>query len=93
MDDCVDKVVNATKLDLLKGYWQVPLSSRSKKISAFTTPDGLFQYKVMPFVMKNVLATFQHLINELISGLEGCSAYIYIDDVVVYTDTWSQHLT
>ena len=67
VDDCVDKVGNAkyvTKLDLLKGYWQVPLSSRAKEISAFTTPDGLFQYKVMPFGMKNAPATFQRLINQ-----------------------------
>ena len=94
VDDCVDKVGNykyVTKLDLLKGYWQVPLSNRAKEISAFVTPDGLFQYKVMPFGMKNATATFQHLINGIISGLEGCSAYI--DDVVVYSDTWSQHLT
>ena len=88
VDDCVDKVGNAKyvmKLDLLKGYWQVPLSNRAKEISAFVTPDGLFQYKVMPVGMKNAPVTFQHLINGIISGLEGCSAYI--DDVVVYSDT------
>ena len=41
--------------------------------------------------MKNAPATFQRLINDVISGLEGCSAYI--DDVVVYSNTWSQHLS
>ena len=44
----------------------------------------------MPFGMKNAPATFQCLINTVISGLEGCSAYI--DDVVIYSDTWEQHL-
>lgn len=44
----------------------------------------------MPFGMKNVPATFQCLINTVIAGLEGCSAYI--DDMVVYSDTWEQHL-
>ena len=44
----------------------------------------------MPFGMKNTPATFQRLINRVISGLEGCSAYI--DDVVVYSDTWERHL-
>ena len=93
VDDCVDRVGDAkfvSKLDLLKGYWQVPLTTRAKEISAFATPDGLYQYKVMPFGMKNAPATFQRLINTVISGLEGCSAYI--DDVVVYSDTWERHL-
>ena len=42
-----------TKIDLLRGYYQVPLTERAKKISAFVTPDGLFQYTVMPFGMVN----------------------------------------
>ncbi len=43
MEDCVDRVGSAwyvTKLDLLKGYWKVPLTDRAKEISAFVTPDG-----------------------------------------------------
>ena len=89
MDDCIDKVGNAkfvTKFDLLKGFWQVPLTERAKEISAFVTPDGLYQYKVMPFGMKNSPASFQRLINKVIAGLHGCEAYI--DDVVIYSDTW-----
>ena len=56
IDDCVDKVGNSkyvTKFDLLKGFWQVPLTDRAKEVSAFATPNGLYQYKVMPFGMKN----------------------------------------
>lgn len=93
MDDCIDKVGNTryvTKFDLLKGFWQVPLTERAKEISAFATPDGLYQYKVMPFGMKNSPATFQRLINKVIAGLHGCEAYI--DDVIIYSDTWEEHL-
>ena len=46
MDDCIDKVAKAryvTKFDLLKGFWQVPLTDCAKEISAFVTPDGLYQ--------------------------------------------------
>ncbi|MCG8117700.1 MAG: RNase H-like domain-containing protein [Candidatus Thiodiazotropha endolucinida] len=93
MDDCIDNIGNAkyiTKFDLLKGYWQIPLTDRAKEVSAFTTPDGLFNYKVMPMGMKNSAATFQRLINRIIAGLEGCSAYI--DDAIIYNDQWYQHL-
>ena len=93
VDDRVDRVGNTkfvSKFDLLKGYWQVPLSPKAKEISAFATPDGLYQYKVMPFGMKNAPAMFQRLINTVIAGLEGCGAYI--DDVVIYSDTWEQNL-
>ena len=93
VDDCVDRIGNAkfvSKFDLLKGYWQVPLTTRAKEISAFATPDGLYQYKVMPFGMKNALATFQRLVNQLIGDLEGCDGYI--DDIIVYSNTWEHHL-
>jgi len=50
VDDCIDKIGHAkyvSKFDLLKGYWQVPLSRRARELSAFVTPDGLFQYRVV----------------------------------------------
>ena len=56
IDDCIDRVGKAkyvSKFDLLKGYWQVPLSDRAKEVSAFVTPDSFYQYKVVPFGMKN----------------------------------------
>ena len=93
MDDCIDKVGNSkyiTKFDLLKGFWQIPLTERAKEISAFVTPDGLYHYKVMPFGMKNSPATFQRLINTIIAGIEHCDAYI--DDAIIYSDEWNHHL-
>ncbi len=59
IDDCIDKVGPAkfvTKLDLLKGYWQVPLTPRAAEISAFVTPDFFGQYSVMAFGMRNAPA-------------------------------------
>lgn len=91
--DCIDKIGNAkfvSKFDLLKGYWEVPLTGRAKEISAFVTPDGLYQYKVMPFGMKNTSATFLRMIHSLLQDLEGCEAYI--DDVIIYSKTWEEHL-
>ena len=74
IDDCIAHIGGAkyvSKLDLMKGYWQVPLTERAKTLSAFVTPDGFYQYKVMPFGMKNSPATFQRLINTITSGLVG----------------------
>ena len=94
IDDCIDKVGKAkyvTKIDLLKGFYQVPLTKRAKELSAFVTPSGLYQYKVMAFGMKNSPATFQRLINSVTGGSDGCDAYI--DDAIIYSDTWEEHLS
>ena len=93
MEDCIDQVGSAkfiSKFDLLKGYWQVPLSQRAREIAAFITPSGLYSYSVMPFGLRNAPATSQRLMNRVVSNLEGCA--VYLDDVVVYSDTWSDHL-
>ena len=91
--DCIDQVGNAkfvSTFDMLKGYWQVPLTQRAREISAFVTPSGLYQYKVMPFGMKNAPATFQRMVNKLVRDIDGCEGYI--DDVVIFSDNWSDHI-
>ncbi|XP_076876436.1 uncharacterized protein LOC143525877 [Brachyhypopomus gauderio] len=94
IDDCVDRVGHAqfvTKLDLLKGYWQVPLTDRASEISAFATPDTFLQYTVMPFGLKNAPATFQRLMRIVLNDLNDCDAYL--DDVVVSSASWPEHLS
>ncbi|KAL1246561.1 hypothetical protein QQF64_034606 [Cirrhinus molitorella] len=81
MEDFVDRVGNTkyvTKLDLLKGYWQVPLTQRASEISAFVTPDSLLQYSVLAFGMRNAPATFQRLMNTVLADVENC--VVYLDD-------------
>ena len=93
IDDCIDRIGQAkfvSKFDLLKGFWQIPLTERAKKISAFVTPNGLYQYKVMPFGLKNAPATFQRLINQITTGLTGVETYI--DDVITHAMTWDDHM-
>uniref|UniRef100_A0A3B1IMD5 Gypsy retrotransposon integrase-like protein 1 n=1 Tax=Astyanax mexicanus TaxID=7994 RepID=A0A3B1IMD5_ASTMX len=94
MEDCVDSVGSAryvSTLDLLKGYWQVPLTQRASDISAFVTPDDFLQYKVMAFGMRNAPATFQRLMSVVLKGIKNCKAYL--DDLVIYSQSWSEHLT
>ena len=91
--DCIDQIGNGkfvSTFDMLKGYWQVPLTQRARKISMFVTPSGLYQYKVMPFGMKNALATFQRMVNKLVRVIDGCEGYK--DDVVIYSNNWSDHV-
>ena len=93
MEDCIDQVGSAkfvSKFDLLKGYWGVPLTKRAQEISAFITPSGLYSYSVMSFGLRNAPATFQRLMNLVIGPLKGCA--VYLDDVVVYSDTWESHV-
>ena len=66
-------------------------STLAKEISAFVTPEGFYQYRVMPFGLKNAPATFQRMINKIIRDLEGCEAYI--DDVIIFGSTWEEHLS
>ena len=93
VDDCIDRVGNAkylTKIDLLKGYWCVPLTDRAREISAFVTPSGLYEYNVLPFGMKNAPATFQRMMDSVVNGLP--HTFAYIDDLVTRSDSWEEHL-
>lgn len=93
MEDCIDNIGSAkfvTKLDLLKGYWQVPLTPRASEISAFVTPDDFLQYNVLAFGLRNAPATFQRLVNTVLAGVPNC--YAYLDDLVVKSDSWSDHV-
>lgn len=93
--DCIDRLGEGvaryvTKVDLLKGYWQVPLTECAKEISTFMTPDYFFQHRAMAFGMWNVPSTFQCLLNVSFSGLSCCE--VYLDDLVVCFDSWEEHV-
>ncbi|XP_069186505.1 uncharacterized protein [Procambarus clarkii] len=93
VEECLDAIGKArylTKFDLFKGYWQVPLTEKAKPISAFVTPDGLFECQVMPFGMKNAASTFQRLMGIVLRDVE--NTLIYIDDVLIYDVDWQDHL-
>ena len=78
------------QLDMSKGYFQVPLSPQSHKISAFVTPLGLYEFTVMPFGMKTSAATFLRLLDKLLNDLENTVAYF--DDIVAYSKSWEAHM-
>ena len=94
VDDLIEQLGNAkflSTLDLSRGYWQVPVSEDSRAKTAFTTPYGLFQFKVMPFGLQGAPATFQQMMDIVLDGV-GEYASAYLDDVVIHSKTWEEHL-
>ena len=91
--DCIDQVGEArylSKLDLLKGFYQIPLAEDAQNVLAFSTHKGLFRYKVLPFGVKIAPTAFQRVMNQVIQGLDGVRCYI--DDIVIFSNTWEEHL-
>ncbi|KAJ1210124.1 hypothetical protein NDU88_005492 [Pleurodeles waltl] len=93
-DELVDSLGAAKFLstfDLTSGYWQIALTKGAKEKSAFSTPEGHYQFRVMPFGLKNAPATFQRLVNGVLAGKDAyCVAYL--DDKAVYSSSWEEHL-
>ena len=91
MADITSSLAGATvfsKLDLKKGYHQIPVHPSDVKKTAIITPFGLFEFLWMPFRLKNAGMTFQHFMDRVLGGLP--FVLIYLDDILVAsTDTRS----
>ena len=90
LDQLKGKKVFST-LDARCGYWQIKVKEESREKTAFVTFDGLYEFKVMPFGLTNAPATFQRLMQSVLTGMsEFCS--VYIDDVLVFSDSVEDHI-
>ena len=79
-------------LDLLSGYWQVEIAEEDRCKTAFCTTEGLYEFKVMPFGLCNAPATFQRLMDLVLSGLQWSQCPVYLDDVIIVGRTFKEHL-
>lgn len=79
-------------MDLKSGYWQIEVDERDREKTAFVTPDGLYEFKVLPFGLCSAPATFQRMMDTVLSGLKWQTCLVYLDDVIVFSRTFQQHL-
>ncbi len=80
-----------TVLDLVSAYWQILLTKRSQKYTAFLTTYGLYQFWVMPFELVNALITFQRLINDVLRDYLRKFCLVYLDDIIIYSKNLKDH--
>ena len=78
-------------VDCASGFWQIPLRVEDRPKTAFSTNNGHFEYKSMPFGLKGAPATFQRLMSTVLSGMQGLKCLIYLDDITVFGETLQVH--
>ncbi|PHJ23293.1 retrovirus-related pol polyprotein from transposon [Cystoisospora suis] len=78
--------------DFPNAYWQIEVEPESRKFLAFITPDGHYEWTRMPFGAAAAPATQQRMIDKLLGGMKWVCAIAYLDDVVVFSDTFADHL-
>ena len=95
IEDNLDTLQGAqyySTLDLVSGFWQVEMAPEDRDKTAFTVGGGgLYRFLTMPFGLCNAPATFQRLMEHTLKGLQWETAVLYIDDIVVFSDTVESH--
>ena len=79
-----------SRVDLTKGYWQVPMACSAKEKTAFATPEGLWQFTTMPFGLVQGPAVFTKLMRRVFRDVPNVDNYL--DDILVHTKTWEEHV-
>ena len=94
-EDLFDTVLGAkyfSKLDLVSGYHQVQVRESDIPKTAINTAMGHFQYRVMGFGLTNAPATFMTLMNNVLRPYIRRFVVVFLDDILVYSNSWQEHL-
>jgi Reverse transcriptase (RNA-dependent DNA polymerase) len=94
IDDILDQLGRAkyfSVLDLKSGFHQVGVEKESREITAFSTSGGHYQFNRLPFGLKISPNSFQRMMSIAMAGLTPSSAFLYIDDLVVFGCSLNQH--
>ena len=95
IDDLLDQLAGASvfsSLDLQSGYHQIRITEEDRPKTAFKTPMGLYQFKVLSFGLTNAPSTFQAVMNDIFGDLIGKYVMIYLDDILIYSRSAEEHL-
>ena len=77
--------------DLASGFHQIKMSPEDSHKTAFSAPYGHYEFDRMPFGLKNAPATFQRLMDLVLTGLQGTELFVYPDDIVLYENSLEEH--
>ena len=88
-----------TKMDLLKGFYQLPMHKDSTKCTAFNTLMGKYEFLVMPMGLQNAPGSFMRAMNHIFDGLmwdpnskQTSGVLVYLDDILIFSQTAEEHL-
>ncbi len=79
-------------IDLKKGYWQVNMHPDSEQYTSFICDEGKFSFKRISFGLKTAASVFQRLVNKVLGKARGIFAEAYLDDIIIYSKSWSEHI-
>ena len=93
IEEILDVLASAqfiSKVDLNKGFHQIPIQPVDMAKKAFCTPWGKYEFRVMPFGLRNGPAVFQRLMDQILHRDKDASV-VYIDDIAIFSPTWETH--
>ena len=97
LDDIIDTIAESkaqifSVMDMANGFWQIPLDPTTKHKSAFITHNGVYNFKKLPYGLMNSPACFNMVMSEVLRGINWKCAIIYVDDIIVFSNSFDDHL-